>query len=173
MTPKSKKKEIVKELTELTKSSKAIYITGFSGLTVGEVSDLRKMIRQVNGKAKVAKKTLADIAFKKNGINLTVKDTIKEPLMFEFGLEDPISLAKILWQFSKQNEKLKILGGYLEGQILSAQDVKALAQIPPREVLLGRLVSSIASPISNFNYVLKGNISKLVYILSALQTTKQ
>ncbi|MGB9763281.1 MAG: 50S ribosomal protein L10 [Minisyncoccia bacterium] len=170
MISKSKKIEIVKELTDLIKLARAIYITGFSGLSVQELSKLRKMIRDVKGKAKVAKKTLADIAFKRNNIALSVKESIKEPLMFEFGLEDPIVLAKVLWQFSKQNEKLKILGGYLEGQVLNAQDIKSLAQLPSREVLLGRLVSSLTSPIRNFNYVLKGNMVKLVYALSALQS---
>lgn len=172
MIPKTKKITIIKDLTDLATRATAIYVTGFSGLSVAELSDLRKLIKRANGKAKVAKKTLADIAFNRSGINLTVKDQIKEPLMFEFSFDDPVVLAKTLWQFQKQNDRFKIISGYLEGEILTTERIKTLAQIPSREVLLGRLVSSLASPIRNFNYILKGNINKLVYALNALQTIK-
>jgi len=179
MISRSKKEKIVKELLEAIQKSKSIYFTGFSGLNVSQISEFRNNLRQVDGRAKVAKKTLADLSFQKAGFNLNIlnkknqfnfehsekKGSVERSetgsynsIMFEFALGDPIALAKTIWQFSKKNEKLRILGGLMDDKILTAQEVVQLAQIPSREVLLGRLVSSLASPIRNFNYILNGNI---------------
>lgn len=172
MINKKKKQEIVQELTEDISKAKAIYFTSFMGLNVSKISDLRNKLRDLNTKAKVAKKTLADLSFKQSGIEINFKDQFDDSVMFNFAFNDPILTAKTLWQFSKQNENLKILGAFMDGKILKKEEIIQLAQIPPREVLLGRLVSSLASPIRNFNYVLKGNTIKLVYALKALQNIK-
>ena len=172
MISRNKKEQIVKELTDLIQKSKSIYFTSLSGLNVSQVSNLRKSLRTINGKAKVAKKTLVDLSFKQVGIPMKVKDNFPESILMEFALGDPIALAKSIWQFSKTNEQFKILGGVMDGKVLTIEEVVQLAKIPSQEVLLGRLVSSLASPIRNFNYVLKGNMIKLIYALSALQSTK-
>ncbi|MGC8651312.1 MAG: 50S ribosomal protein L10 [Minisyncoccia bacterium] len=172
MISKQKKQEIVQELLEAISKAKAIYFTSFMGLDVSKISDLRNKLRESNTKAKVAKKTLADLSFKQSGIEINLKEQFDDSIMFDFAFDDPILAAKTLWQFSKQNENLKILGAFMDGKILKREEVIQLAQIPPREVLLGRLVSSLASPIRNLNYVLKGNTYKLVYALSALQSAK-
>ncbi|NMB92284.1 MAG: 50S ribosomal protein L10 [Parcubacteria group bacterium] len=169
MISRQKKEQVVKELLDLIKQSKSIYFTSLSGLNVSKVSDLRKSLRGVNAKAKVAKKTLIDLSFKQAGLEMKVKDNFADSVLMEFALGDSIAVAKIIWQFSKSNEPFKILGGLMDGQLLTVEEIIQLAKIPSREVLLGRLVSSLASPIRNFNYVLKGNTMKLIYALSALQ----
>jgi len=172
MITKDKKRKIMEELLENITKAKAIYFTAFSGLDVSKISQLRNNLRQVETKAKVAKKTLADLSFQKAGFDLKIRDQFNNSIMFEFAFGDPILSAKTIWQFSKQNDNLKILGALMNGKMLTSNEVIQLAQIPSREVLLGRLVASIASPIRNFNYVLKGNMIKLVYALSALQSTQ-
>jgi large subunit ribosomal protein L10 len=169
MITKDKKKQIISELLDSIQKSKSVYFTAFSGLSVSQISDFRNKLRDVDAKAKVAKKTLAGLSFKEAGIDLDVKNQFENSVMIEFAMNDPIALAKVIWQFSKKNDSLKILGGLLDGKMLTGQEVIQLAQIPSREILLGRLVASLASPIRNFNYILNGNISKLVYALQALQ----
>jgi len=172
MISRSKKEKIVEELLVNITKAKAIYFTTFSGLSVSKISQLRDNLRQVDTKAKVAKKTLVDLSFKKSGKELDIKNKFEDSVMLEFAFGDPILSAKTIWQFSRQNENLKILGALMEGKILTTEEVIQLAQISSREVLLGRLVASLNSPIRNFNYVLKGNMIKLVDALSALQSTK-
>ena len=190
MITKDKKRKIVEELLENITKAKAIYFTAFSGLDVSKISQLRDNLRQVDTKAKVAKKTLADLSFQKAGFNLNIlnkknkfnfersekKGSVERSetdsynsIMFEFAFGDPILSAKTIWQFSKQNENLKILGALMDGKMLKTEEVIQLAQIPSREVLLGRLVASLASPIRNFNYLLNGNTRKLIYALEAIQ----
>jgi len=170
MISKQKKEKIVKELSDLIQRAKSIYFTSLSGLTVSQISKLRKNLRSIDAKAKVAKKTLMDLSFKKSGLEMDIKNRFDDSVLLEFALGDAISVAKTIWQFSKANDKLKILGGLMDGKILSPDEVIQLAKIPSREVLLGRLVSSLASPIRNFNYILSANTAKLVYALSAIQS---
>ena len=175
MITKDKKRKIVEELLENITKAKAIYFTAFSGLNVSKISQLRNNLHQAETKAKVVKKTLADLSFQKAGFDLDIlnkKNQFNNSIMFEFAFGDPILSAKTIWQFSKQNKNLKILGALMDGKTLKAEEVVQLAQISSREVLLGRLVASLASPIRNFNYVLNGNMTKLTYVLNALQVTK-
>ena len=187
MITKDKKRKIVEELLENITKAKAIYFTAFSGLDVSKISQLRDNLRQVDTKAKVAKKTLSDLSFKKSGKELDIKNKFNfersekkgsversetgsyNSIMFEFAFGDPILSAKTIWQFSTQNENLKILGALMDDKMLTTEEVIQLAQIPSREVLLGRLVASLASPIRNFNYLLNGNTRKLIYALEAIQ----
>lgn len=172
MINKEKKQKIVEELIENINKAQAIYFTDFSGLDVSKINELRNNLRQIETKAKVAKKNLIDVSFKKLGTHLNIREKTQNPVMIEFAFGDPILAAKTIWKFSKENEQLKILGALFNNEFLSTEKVVQLAQIPSREVLLGRLVASLASPIRNFNYVLKGNLNKLVYALKAIQNTK-
>ncbi|MDQ5882969.1 MAG: large subunit ribosomal protein [Patescibacteria group bacterium] len=169
MITKTKKQQVITELTDLMKQAQAVYFTSLAGLTVSQLNDLRKNLREVNAKAKVAKKTLIDFSFRQVGQEVNLKDKFTDSVLLEFAQGDILAAAKIIWQFSKTNDKCKILGGVVEGKLLTGEEVIQLAKIPSREVLLGRLVSSLASPIRNFEYLLKANTIKLVTALSAIQ----
>ena len=93
-------------------------------------------------------------------------------LASSFGYQDPISLIKVLAKLSKENADFKILGGMVEGKVLSAAEIKELSKIPSKEVLLARLVGSIKGPISGFANVLRGNLRNLVGVLNAIQNNK-
>jgi large subunit ribosomal protein L10 len=115
MITKDKKRKIVEELLENITKAKAIYFTAFSGLDVAKISQLRDNLRQLDTKAKVAKKTLADLSFQKAGFNLNIlnkKDQFNNSIMLEFAFGDPILSAKTIWQFSKQNENSWCFDGW-------------------------------------------------------------
>ena len=177
---KDQKQKILDELKELLSRQKAVVLVGISGLKVKELSELRKKLKASGSKIKVLKKTLAKLAFAEKKIDgdegkssssssIFDREEMKTELAFVFGLEDEISPAKNAFQFSKENENLKILGGFIEGQFKEAEEMIVLAQIPSKEELFARLVGSISSPISGLVCVLQGNIKGLIYALNAIK----
>jgi large subunit ribosomal protein L10 len=90
-----------------------------------------------------------------------------------FGLRDEISSAKTVYEFSKENKNLKILGGILEKNFIGPEKIEELAKLPTKEELLAKLVSRISAPISNFVHVLKSIPQSLVFVLSQIQLKVQ
>lgn len=175
MITKEKKKKIIYELLEDIKKAKAVYFADFSGLATQKINELREDLKKKEGKAKVAKKTLADIAFERLDWQARLPDGqagLKEkflgPMMFNFSFNDPLAVAKSLWQFSKQNKKFKILGGWLENRFLNEKEIIEFAQIPSREIILGRLVGLIASPFQRLVMSLGSNLQKLAITIDAI-----
>ncbi len=165
---KAQKQKVLEDLREKIAEQKAIIFVGFTGLKVKDMSELKKRLRKIDAKLKVAKKTLANIVFKEKKMNFE-KEKLKEEVAFIFGFKDEISPAKIAYQFSKENPSLKILGGFIENKLKTADEIITLAQLPTKEELLAKLVRSIQAPISNFVYALNYNIKGLVYLLSAIK----
>jgi large subunit ribosomal protein L10 len=111
-------------------------------------------------------------------IALKNKDIDFEPQKLEgevamvFGYKDEIAPSKLSYDFSKKNEKIKILGGFLENKFYEASDIIKLAQLPNKEQLLGMLIGTLNAPITNLVGVLSGNTRKLVYALSQIRDKK-
>jgi len=169
MLTKVQKQKIIEELKEKIARQKAVIFVDFTGLKMKDIFDLRKKLKMVDSQLKIAKKTLAQIAFKEMGLKTEIKK-LKGEIAFVFGLKDKISSAKTIFQFSQINPNLKILGGFLENKFVEAEKIIELAKLPTREELLARLVGSISAPISNFVNVLEANIKGLVYILSRIKS---
>ena len=165
---KEKKEIILEDLREKFSRQKAMILIGITGLKVKDTTELRNKIREIDGNLKVAKKTLMNIVLKENNLEFD-KNKFKEEVALVFSFKDEVSSAKALYQFSKKNKNLKILGGYFEGNFKEVEDVVALAKLPSREELMARLVGGIGSPISGFVNVLKGNIKGLMFVLSAIK----
>jgi large subunit ribosomal protein L10 len=165
---KQKKKDIVKDLSEKLARQKALFFADFSGIKVKDLADLKAKLRQENAELKVAKKTLMKVAFKEKGISTDPKTLVGE-IALVMGYGDQVAPAKTLHEFSKTNEKIKILGGLLEGQTLAAAQVMELAKLPSKQELLARLVGSISAPSRNFVQVLQGNIRGLITVLSGIK----
>lgn len=165
---KDQKKEILSDLEDKIAKQKAMVFIDFTGIKVKDLSGFRKKIKKEGNAMKAAKKTLMAIALKKAGIDLDVKG-LKGEIATVFGLQDEISPAKLAFQFSKENDKLKILGGYFESKVRTSEDMIALAQIPSREELLAQMVGSIQAPVSNFVYALNYNIKGLLYLLTQIK----
>jgi large subunit ribosomal protein L10 len=167
---KKQKKEILEDLKEKIKKQKTIIFVDFKGLKVKDVFDFRKKLRKADSLLKVSKKTLFRIALKDLDSALSEKiDKLEGQIGLIFGFKDEISAAKVAYNFSKEKENLKILGGFFEGKIIDKETVAELAKIPGREELLGRLVGTISAPITNFACVLQGNIKGLICVLSAIK----
>lgn len=136
----------------------------FSGLKVKDLSVLRKKMKEQNCEFKVAKKTLISLILKEKKIDLDSKK-LQGEIALNFGYKDEILPFKILYDFSKKNEHLKILGGFIGQEFYEKERALELAQLPAEEELLAKLVGSISSPLSGLINVLQGNLKGLVYIL--------
>jgi len=172
MISKEKKEQIIKELLEQVKEAKAVFFVNFLGLKVSEMNGLRQELKKDNAQARVVKKNLAKIVFSQEDYVKEITGDKASSLMVNFAFEDPINTAKALWSFSRKNNKFQILGGITEGAFLNAEKVIRLAQIPSKDILLGRLVGSISSPMQRLLYTLNGNIQKLVVVLEGVKATK-
>lgn len=164
---KSEKKEKIEEFKNLLEKQKALVFVDFRGLKTDEIKELKEELRKNDAEFKVFKKTLAEIAFKENNIDFKRKDW-EGQLAFIFGFKDEITPFKTAYNFSKNNENLKILGGIAEGEILFREEALSLAQLPSREELLAKVVSSLSAPLQNLHHCFSANIKGLVYAFQAL-----
>jgi len=172
MLTKTQKQKIIEDLKEKIAKAKAIILVGISGLKVKDISELRKKIKTIDGNLRVVKKTLANLAFKEKKLeSVFEKGKFKEEVALIFGFKDEISPAKIAYQFTLTNEKLKILGGFIENKLKEADEIINLGQLPTKEELFAKLVGTISNPISGLVNVLQGNLKNLVYVLSQIKVT--
>ncbi|AZR74709.1 50S ribosomal protein L10 [Anoxybacter fermentans] len=165
------KKKIVEEIAEKMNTAKSMVITDYRGLNVAEVTELRKKLREAGVEFKVIKNTLTRLAAQKAGIE-GLDEILTGPNAIAFGMEDPVSPAKILVDFAKEHEKLEIKAGILDKNVIGPEKVKDLADIPPKEVLLSMVLRGMQGPISGLVNVLQGTIRNLVYVLSAIKEQK-
>jgi len=169
---KQKKKDIIGDLKDKVERQRSMVFADFKGLKVKDLSDLKKKLKEIDAALVVVKKTLIKLAFKEAGLERIDPKSLQGQLAVIFGFKDEVMPAKIVYQFSQKNTNLKILGGLIEsqrGDLLATDRVIELAKLSSREELLGRLVGSVASPISGFANVLQGNIRNLVYVLNAIK----
>lgn len=163
---KKKKQEVINELVEKFHLSKSVVFIDYSGLTVDKMTELRDKLIEKGNELRVAKKTLTDLALKESGKDISVRELAGQ-LAIVFGLVDEITPAQVLAKESKEND-FKIIGGEMEGKILSSDDILTLSKIPSRETLLAQLTGSIAAPMSGLVNVLQGNIRGLINCLQAI-----
>ncbi len=169
---KAQKEEILKRLEDHFAKAKAVYFAQNKGLAVKKVTDLRKKLHKEGIDFVVAKKTLMKIAAKKNNLPEISGEVMEGPIAAAFGYSDVVVPAKLLYEFSKENENLQLLGALVEGKLIGKAEAKELATLPSREELLAKLVGSMKAPISGFHGVLAGTLRKLVYALKAIQDKK-
>ncbi|MFA6376905.1 MAG: 50S ribosomal protein L10 [Candidatus Paceibacterota bacterium] len=165
---KAKKEEIVKELGEKLGRQKAVVFADFTGLKVKDLGTLKTSLRKQNAEFKVAKKTLMKVAFKEKGIDTDPK-TLAGEIALVMGYGDEVAPAKLVYEFSKTNQNIKILGGLLENKMLSIEQVMSLAKLPSKLELHAKLVGTLSSPTRNFVGVLQGNLRGLVTVLSKIK----
>jgi len=167
MQTKKQKEEIVKDMASKAKKAKAVVFSDFKGVKVKDLTALKKDLRKEGVDFKVAKKTLINIAFKEAGIEIDTKE-MEGQVAVSISTQDEVAAAKIIEKFAKMNQNLKILGGVLENKLMSIEQVKALAKLPSKEEMLGRLVGTIQAPISGFVNVCAGNLRGLVQVLKGI-----
>lgn len=168
---KEQKKSIVSDLEGKIEKQKSIVFMDFTGAKVKDIAAFREKLKDQGGEMKVAKKSLMAIAFKNKDIELDTEKLNGEVAMV-MGYEDEIAPSRMVYQFAKENQKAKILGGFLENKFYEVADVIRLAELPSKEQLRGMLVWTMAAPATNFVGVLQGNLRKLVCALSAIRDKK-
>ena len=169
---KQEKEKIVQELTEKMKTAKAIYLTDFTGLDVVRATELRKKLRDASVEYQVVKNTLAQLAAKNAGMEMLL-DYLTGPTGLAFGVKDHIIPAKILVEFAKDDDKPSVKMGVVEGKVVDVKQVKQLALLPSREVLISQILSAMQSPITGLVGALGGIIQKFVGTVDAIAKQKE
>ena len=169
--PRADKVAKVKWIKDKFTSHEVIFLTDFTGLTVDEINGLRFSLREKGADYRVLKNTLSLLAIKDTDYEVLEK-YFEGPVAAAFTSGDPIQVAKELVTFSRGNPNLEIKGAYMEGRVLEPKEIKSIATLPSREILLAKVVGALSSPISGLHSVLSGPCRKLVYALSAVAEKK-
>ena len=143
------KQAVVGEITDKLKSAASVVVVDYRGLNVSQVTELRKQLREAGIDFKVYKNSMSRRAAEAAGLE-GLNEHLTGPNAIAFSNEDVVAPAKILNDFAKKNDKLEIKAGVIEGALASAEDVKALAELPSREGLLSMLLSVLQAPMRNF-----------------------
>lgn len=149
---REEKQAKVQVIREKLEKAKSVIFADYRGLTVEEDTELRRKFRKDGVEYKVLKNSLTSIAAKEAGIE-GIDTFLTGPTSFAFGYDDPTIPARILNDFASTHKKLELKGGFVDGQVFDVDKVKELATIPPREVLIAKLLGSFKAPISNFAYL--------------------
>jgi len=155
---KTQKQKILSDLKERVEKQKSIVFAAITGLKMKDLSVLRKQMRSKDCELKVAKKTLISKALQGKKIDFDVKK-LEGEVALGFGYKDEVSPFKTVYDFAKEHENLKILGGLLGAEVLEKNKAIELGQLPTRDELLVRLMAN----------VLRGNLRNLVYALSQIK----
>ena len=162
-----KKTEIVKKLAEMLSRSTIVIATDFRGLTVAEVSKLRRRLREAGVEYHVVKNTLARFAAEEAGKE-SLSSVIAGPTAFVVGYREITEPAKALVGYLRsERTTLSVKGGMLDGKLLSPAEVSRLASLPSKEVLVSKLSGVMQSPVYGLLYVLSANLMGLMGVLQA------
>lgn len=167
----NQKREVVEGISDKMKAAKAMVFADYRGLTVDQDTQLRNALRKAGVDYKVVKNTLTRFAANENGLG-GLDTYLNGPTAMASSDSDPVAPAKILSEFAKKYDKLEIKVGVVEGKIIDSNGVKALAELPPREVLIARVLGGFNAPISGLVNVLNGNMRGLVVALNAIAEQK-
>lgn len=172
MGAREEKALVVAELKEKFSSVQGAVVTDFRGLDVARVTKLRAKLREAGVEYKVIKNTLAKLAIEDTELS-SLSEHLQGPTAVAFGYDDPVAAAKILSDFAKENKELEIKAGIVEGKVIDFAGVKALADLPSREVLIAQVLAGLQSPIAGFVNVMQGNVRNLVYVLDAIKKQQE
>lgn len=168
---KNEKKNLLDELSDRISRSKTVVFTNYQGLKVQDLNTLRKQLKEKKIEYKIVKNTLAKKTLNDHKIKFD-ESVLDQPAAVAFGYDDEVEPNKIIYQFSKQNDKLGILGAIVNKEFVGSETVKSLAMLPSREQLYAKVVGSISAPISGFVNVLSGNLRGLVSVLKQYHDQK-
>ncbi|MCQ3974706.1 MAG: 50S ribosomal protein L10 [Anaerolineae bacterium] len=163
---REKKEELLKGYLQELNLSEAVIITGYRGLKVSQVEQLRKKVREAEGSFAIVKNTLAERALKEAGIAFDA-DMLTGPIGIGFCHSNVGGVAKAITDFAKQNELLTIRGGMLGNRVIDEAGVKNLATLPSLDVLRAQLLGLINAPASQLAGVVAGGVRQLVNVFNA------
>lgn len=159
------KSELVSTLHDVFKDTGVVVVAHYAGMTVAQMTDYRGRMKQAGGQVKVAKNRLAKIALKDTDAS-GIADLFTGPTCIAYS-DDPVAAAKIAVDYSKENDKLVILGGAMGNQVLDAASVKALAALPSLDELRAKLIGLLNAPATKVVRTIKEPSAKLARVLQA------
>lgn len=170
--PTVEKEKVVSDLRDVIKESKAAILTDYRGLSVADLTLLRKKLREVDAEFHVVKNTL----FKRAADGLIVQEGFTQflegPTAIGFAKGDPVAASKALLEYVKDHKTMSVKAGVVEGKILNPDQITALSKLPSKEVLVAQMLGSLNSPITSLVGTLSGILSNFVFTLQAVADQK-
>lgn len=171
--PKPRKVEAVADLTNKVGRARGMYFTEYKGLTVEEITDLRRACHQNRVDYLVCKNTFARMVMKAKGFDDQSLKSLVGPTAIAFGYDDPAAPAKVLSDFAAKNEKLVLKGGIFEGKPISAKDIAAIKDLPSREQALALVVGVLFGPVQSFYNVINAVLRDFVSVIDQIAEKKK
>ena len=171
MSTKAFKDDKIKLIKEKIDKAQVAIVTEYKGLSVEEITKLRRALQKDGGDYMVTKNTLAKIALKGTDFEV-LAESLTGPIAIAFGFEDQVSPAKAVAKFIKDTKKGAILGGALDGKLLDAKEVEALAKLPSKEELIAKILGSINSPASGIVGSINAVMAQLTRAMAAVRDQK-
>lgn len=169
--PKVEKEIAVQALVDTLKQATAVFITGYEGLKMAELDELRAKLRPLHGEYHVVKNTLTRRAFQAIGWSPCAPQ-VEGPTALVIDRSDPALAAKIAFEFAKEHERLTLRAGWVDGRLLTTNDVQTLAVLPSRPVLLTQAVQLMASPLYRLANALQAPMRQLGVVLQHIVIQK-
>jgi len=167
---KAKKQELVQELEGIYKESGAVIVTHYHGLTVSQLTELRKSLKDKGASFKVVKNTLSKIAASNVGLG-SASELLSGPTGIAYS-KDPVSAAKGVVEFAKSNESLQVVGGLVDQKVFSVEEVNQLAKLPSLDELRGKIIGVLQAPAAKIAAVLNAPASQLARVVKAYSEKK-
>ncbi len=165
--PTERKAEIISVLKEKIGRAQGIFLTSFQGLSVQEINDLRRKCRKVSADYRVAKNTLTIRAVEGSEAQV-LQPYLTGPIALALAYQDSIATAKVLSDFAQENKAFQIRMGLFDGKVVNPVEIRRIAQLPPREVLLSQLLAGFQAPLTGLVGTLSGLLRNLVSVVEAI-----
>ena len=163
--PTQEKIDAVSDLRGRLHGVKTVLLTEYRGLTVQQISELRKQLRAVSAEYKVVKNRLAKIAISASELQVLTPQ-LTGPVAIVVSKDDPVAVAKAVSTFARTNQAFTIKGGYVDGRLMAPDALKALAELPSKEALRAQLVGAISGPLTQLVGLLQAPQRELAFILA-------
>lgn len=162
---------MIADLKDKFSKAKAVVFTDYKGMTVAELTDLRGLLRKSSLEYSVVKNTLAKIASRDTEFSIAV-DVFKGPVGIAIGYDDPVLVLKKVLDFTKTNEKIQVRGAVIEGKLCDKNEIKEIAELPSREVLLSMMAGAFQAPLSKLAGALNATVTSFAYAMESLKNKK-
>jgi large subunit ribosomal protein L10 len=163
---REQKEKLVERYAEMISQSQGVIFTDYSGLTVQQIETVRNKLREIDSPYHVVKNTLLELALEQVGVQAS-EEILTGPVAAGFCYSELPATAKAVVDLAKEYENLEIKGGLMGSDLVALAEIKALADLPSREVLLAQVVGGFQSPISGLVNALSGIMRSFVYVLQA------
>jgi large subunit ribosomal protein L10 len=165
VVPTQEKIAAVDDLKQRLVGVKTVLLTEYRGLTVQQISELRKQLRAVSAQYKVVKNRLAKIAISSSELEV-LRPQLTGPVALIVSKDDPVAVAKAVSTFARTNQAFTVKGGYVDGRLMPPEGLKTLAELPSKEALRAQLVGAISGPLTQLVSLLQAPQRELAYVLA-------